>query len=354
MSIVAGLSKKPVGSSPGSVVYVGKENTSPISISRIRYGLDSCEPAQIISPAECRPEPGQKGVSWYTIDGVHQVESLKTIGENFKLHPLVVEDIVNTTQRPKIEDFGDYLFVAVKMITYNSEARRIQAEHVSIICGEGVVLLFLEDEGDVFGPIRQRLAAGKGSLRKLGADYLMYALLDSVVDYYFQVIEQIGEDIEDVEDEVVVQPTVDTLRDIHRIKRELIALRRSVWPIREIVNSLLRDDSPLVGKEVRIFLRDLYDHTIQVIDTVETLRDIMASALDVYLSSVSNKLNQVMKVLTVVSTIFIPITFVVGVYGMNFHHMPELEWYYGYPAVWAFIVFLSGVLLAIFKRKGWM
>jgi magnesium transporter len=182
----------------------------------------------------------------------------------------------------------------------------------------------------------------------------MYALLDSVVDYYFQVIEEIGEEIEDIEDEIVVKPTVATLRDIHRIKRELIALRRSVWPTREIVNSLLRDESPLVGKEARVFLRDLYDHTIQVIDTVETLRDIMASALDVYLSSVSNKLNQVMKVLTVVSTIFIPITFIVGVYGMNFHYMPELEWRYGYPAVWAFILLLSAGLLALFKRKGWM
>ena len=306
----------------------------------------------MVEAADCRPRPDGGEVSWYTIDGVHQVEVLKTIGENFNLYPLVGEDIVNTTQRTKLEDFEGYIFVTLKMISYNSESRRIEAEHVSVVCGEGFVLSFLEDEGDLFEPVRQRVAAGKGSIRKFGADYLMYALLDAVVDGYFSVLEQLGDEIDELEDEVVARPSVETLREIHRIKRELIALRRCAWPMREIVNSLLRDESPVVTKGVRVFLRDLYDHTIQVIDTVETLRDIMASALDVYLSSVSNRLNQVMKVLTVVSTIFIPITFVVGVYGMNFHFMPELEWRYGYPAVWVFIVALSATLLVIFRRKG--
>jgi magnesium transporter len=354
VSITKGLSLKPSGSSPGSVIYVGKGRAEPVSIARIWYGEDGFEPKEKITAAQCKLEPDRGGVAWYTIDGIHQVETLKKIGENFNLHSLVVEDIVNTTQRPKLEDYEGYLFVTLKMLSYNRESRRVDAEHVSIICGNGYVLSFLEDEGDLFEPVRQRIAAGKGSIRKLGADYLMYALLDAVIDGYFAVLEELGEEIDDLEDEVVAHPTVGTLRDIHRLKRELIALRRSVWPMREVVNSLLRDESPIVTRGVRMFLRDLYDHTIQVIDTVETLRDIMASALDVYLSSVSNRLNQVMKVLTVVSTIFIPITFVVGVYGMNFHYMPELEWRYGYPAVWAFILVLSAVLLLLFRRKGWM
>lgn len=354
MSITKGLSRKPSGSSPGSIIYVGKGKSAPVSITRIRYGKDTFEPKRGVSADECLPPPDGATVSWYTVDGVHDVDVLKKVGENFHLHSLVVEDIVNTTQRPKLEDFEGYLFVTLKMISYNSKGRRIEAEHVSVVCGEGYVLSFLEDEGDLFEPVRERIAAGKGRIRKLGSDYLMYALLDAVVDGYFGVLERLGEEIDNLEDEVVARPTVKTLREIHRLKRELIALRRSVWPMREVVNSLLRDESPLVTKEVRVFLRDLYDHTIQVIDTVETLRDIMASALDVYLSSVSNKLNQVMKVLTVVSTIFIPITFVVGVYGMNFHYMPELEWRYGYPAVWAFIVVSTVTLLGLFRRKGWM
>jgi len=293
-------------------------------------------------------------VVWYTIDGVHNVDILKTLGENFGLHPLVVEDIGNTTQRPKLEGFDGYYFLASKMITYDSRASKLNSEHVSIVFGQGFLLLFLQDPEDLFAPIRNRLEAGRGRIRGNGSDYLAYALVDAIVDYYFVVLEEIGERVERLEDEVVNNPTTHTLKTIHDVKRELIALRRSIWPMREVVNAMIRDESPLISKDVKIFLRDLYDHTVHVIDSVETMRDIITGTLDVYLSSVSNRLNQVMKVLTVMSSIFIPLTFIVGVYGMNFHYMPELAWPWGYPAVWLLMIALTGVLLVLFKRKKWM
>ncbi len=354
MATVSKRRKKPAGSSPGSVVYVGDDKSTPVTVTRIRYSADGYEPPRIVNPAECRPDTASTGVVWYTIDGVHNVEILKTVGANFGLHPLVLEDIGNTTQRPKLEGFDGYYFLAAKMITYDARSSKLKSEHVSIVFGQGFLVLFLQDPGDLFAPIRQRCEAGKGKIRASGSDYLAYALVDAIVDYYFHVLEDIGERIEKLEDEVVVNPTVTTLRTIHDVKRQLISLRRSIWPMREVVNSMIRDESPLISKDVRIYLRDLYDHTVHVIDSVETMRDIINGTLDVYLSSVSNRLNQVMKVLTVMSSIFIPLTFIVGVYGMNFHYMPELEWRLGYPAVWLFMIALTGVLLILFKRKKWM
>ncbi|MEY4668691.1 MAG: magnesium transport protein CorA [Pseudomonadota bacterium] len=354
MATVSKGRKKPAGSSPGSVVYVGVEKNTPVTVTEIRYAPDAYEPPRIVPVHECRPEGVSTGVVWYTVDGVHNVDVLKAIGENFRLHPLVVEDIGNTTQRPKLEGFDGYYFLAAKMITYDGRTSKLKSEHVSIVFGHGFLVLFLQDPEDLFAPIRQRLEAGKGRIRAQGSDYLAYALVDAIVDYYFHVLEEIGDRVERLEDQVVSNPTVRTLRSIHDVKRELIALRRSIWPMREVVNAMIRDESPLVSKDVKIYLRDLYDHTIHVIDSVETMRDIITGTLDVYLSSVSNRLNQVMKVLTVMSSIFIPLTFIVGVYGMNFHYMPELEWRWGYPAVWLFMIVLSFVLLVLFRRKNWM
>ena len=354
MATVSKRRKKPAGSSPGSVVYVGVEKTTPVKVARIRYSGDGYEAPRIVAPSECRPESSWPGVDWFTVDGVHNVEILKTVGANFGLHPLVVEDIGNTTQRPKLEGFDGYYFLAAKMITYEARFSKLKSEHVSIVFGQGFLVLFLQDPEDLFAPIRQRIEAGRGKIRASGSDYLAYAIVDAIVDYYFHVLEEIGERVERLEDEVVVNPTVNTLRTIHDVKRELIALRRSIWPMREVVNAMIRDESPLISKDVKIYLRDLYDHTVHVIDSVETMRDIITGTLDVYLSSVSNRLNQVMKVLTVMSSIFIPLTFIVGVYGMNFQHMPELQWRWGYPAVWLFMLALTGVLLALFKRKKWM
>lgn len=345
---------KPVGAAPGTVVYIGDARTERVVVSCLRYDPASVADLVEITTDACRPPHDPSGVSWFTVDGVHDADVLRRIGEQFNLHPLVIEDIANTKQRPKIEDFEDYIFIAMKMITFDEEARELCAEHVSLILGRGYVLAFLENEGDVFEPVRQRIRSGKGKIRKSGADYLAYALMDAIVDNYFTVLEDIGEQIDDVEEEVVEAPTTRTLKTVHVLKRELIFLRRSVWPLREVVNSMLRDESDLITDETRIFLRDLYDHTIHVIDTVETLRDIVAGMLEVYLSSVSNKLNQVMKVLTVMSSIFIPLTFVAGVYGMNFQYMPELQWHYGYPAVMGGMLVVALGLLWLFYRKEWL
>ena len=345
---------KPAGVSPGTVVYIGERRLEPVTISYISYNHNSARPAEIISAHEVAPSIEDQTISWYTIDGVHDPEILNVIGERFGLHGLVLEDIANTQQRPKIEEFDEYIFIAMKMITFDEKERELAAEHVSLIIGNGYVISFLENEGDVFEPVRQRIASGKGRIRKMTADYLAYALMDAIVDNYFTALEDIGDQIDEVEEEVVEAPTVKTLRTVHTLKRELIYLRRSVWPMREVVNALLRDESNLVRDETRIYLRDLYDHTIHVIDTVETMRDIVAGMLEVYLSSVSNKLNQVMKVLTVMSSIFIPLTFVAGVYGMNFKYMPELEWSYGYPAIMLGMFVVAMALLAVFRRKEWL
>jgi len=240
------------------------------------------------------------------------------------------------------------------MITYDRATRTVSSEHVSLILGGDYVLSFQEDPGDVFEPVRNRIRSGKERMRRSGADYLFYALVDAIVDYYFEVLEQLSDDIEELEQEVVERATASTLRSVHNLKREMILLCRSVWPIREAVNALVRDESKLVTDSTRIFLRDLYDHTIQVIDTVETLRDILSGLLDVYLSSLSNRMNEVMKVLTIMSSIFIPLTFIVGVYGMNFKYMPELESSWGYPGVWVIMILTAIGLLALFRRRGWM
>jgi magnesium transporter len=261
-----------------------------------------------------------------------------------------VEDIGNTNQRPKIEGFDGYYFIAAKMISYDDREARIKSEHISIVYGHGFVVLFLQDPGDLFAPIRQRIESGKGRIRSMGSDYLVYALVDAVVDYYFHVIEEVGERIEQLEDEVVSNPTARTLRAIHHVKREMIALRRSIWPMREVVNSMVRDESPLITGGVKIFLRDLYDHTVHVMDSVETMRDIITGTLDVYLSSVSNRLNEVMKVLTVMSSIFIPLTFIVGVYGMNFEIMPEIQWANGYIYFWVLSAAITTSLVIVLRR----
>lgn len=345
---------KPPGSSPGTLAYIGEERTGRVRITRSRYGASFAEEPQEISFQDCVPEPHSDHVVWYTVDGVHDVELLQLIGNRFGIHPLVLEDVANTLQRPKLEEFEDYIFVALKMIGYDLSGEKLCTEHVSIILGKGYVLAFLEDPGDVFEPVRQRIRTGKGRIRRLGADYLAYALLDAIVDNYFQVLEELSEEIEELEEEVVDVPTSRTLRSIHHNKRQLILLRRAVWPVREAVSALVRDELELITEDTRIFLRDLYDHTIHVIDTVETLREMVAGMMEVYLSSVSNKLNQVMKVLTVISSIFIPLTFIVGVYGMNFDYMPELRLRWGYGAVWGIMLAVAGGLLVAFRRKEWI
>jgi magnesium transporter len=279
---------------------------------------------------------------------------VERLGAHFGIHPLVLEDIVNTNQRPKLDLMGDYLFVVFRMLTWDAVAGEVRSEQVSLILGQRYVLTFQERAGDVFDPLRERIRKGLGRIRKGGADYLAYALLDVIVDNYFVVVEQLDEQIESLESRLVQQPSTEMLGQLNRLKRQALYLRKSIWPLREAVAGLQRRESPLIGETTALYLRDLYDHVIHVIDTVETLRDLLAGMLDVYLSGVSNRMNEVMKVLTVISTIFIPLTFIVGVYGMNFEYMPELHYKGGYPLAWGIMLVVAGALVLFFRRRRWL
>ncbi len=346
---------KKIGQPPGSLIHIGDETAKDVKITIIDYKDEQFREMEAPSLEACFPFKDTDSVTWINVEGIHRSEILEKMGECYGLHPLVLEDIMATDQRPKMEDFGDYMFIVLKMIKYNAENGGLEIEQVSLILGKNFVLSFQEGkEGDVFDPLRERLRTGKGRIRKMGADYLVYAMMDSIIDNYFVVIENLGEEIEVIEEKLVTEPVPDTLRSIHKLKRDMIYLRKSVWPLREVIGSLERGESPLVTKSTGIYLRDVYDHTIQVIDTVETFRDMLSGMLDIYLSSVSNRLNAVMKVLTVIATIFMPLTFIVGLYGMNFKYMPELEWHWGYPAVIGVMVIIAAWMLVMFKRKKWL
>ena len=344
---------KKVGLPPGTLVHIGEKKTEKVRITIIDYDEASFEEKQIKTIEECFPFKDKTTVTWINIDGIHDIKIIEKIGKHFDLHPLILEDIVNTEQRPKIEDFGDYIFIVLKMLYYNEKEDGIQAEQVSLIVGSNFVISFQEKEGDVFDPIRERIKSGKGRIRKMGADYLTYTLIDTIVDNYFISLEKLGEKVESMEEELVINPTPETLRTIHHLKREMIFLRKSVWPLRDVVNRLERGESTLIHESTDIYLRDVYDHTIQVIDTIETSRDILSGMLDIYLSSISNRMNQVMKVLTIVATIFIPLTFIAGIYGMNFKYLPELGWKWSYPLVLLGMVFIGVSMLVYFRRKKW-
>jgi magnesium transporter len=325
-----------------------------VKITIIDYDEEQFQEKEVETIDEVFPFSDKSTATWINLDGIHQVDSIEKIGKHFKIHPLVLEDIMNTGQRPKMEDFNNYLFLVLKMLSYDEEENETKTEQVSLILSSNYVISFQESEGDVFDPIRERIRTDRGRIRKMGVDYLAYSLIDAIVDNYFMVLEKIGEKIEDIEDELVKNPTPEVLHTIHRLKRELIFLRKSVWPLREVISRLERWESPLIDKSIDIYLRDVYDHTIQVIDALETFRDMLSGMLDIYLSSVSNRMNEVMKVLTIIATIFIPLTLVAGIYGMNFKYMPELDWVWGYPMVYTVMLAVSAVMLVYFRRKKWL
>lgn len=345
---------KKVGLPPGTLVHIGEKKTEKVRITIIDYDEANFEENEIKTIEECFPFKDKTTVTWINIDGIHDIKIIEKIGKHFDLHPLILEDIVNTGQRPKIEDFGDYIFIVLKMLYYNEKEDEVQAEQVSLILGSNFVISFQEREGDVFNPIRERIRSGKGRIRKMGADYLAYTLIDTIVDNYFIIPEKLGERIESIEEELVTDPTPETLQTIHTLKRKLIFLRKSLWPLREVVSGLQRTESTLIHESTDIYLRDVYDHTIQVIDTIETSRDILSGMLDIYLSSVSNRMNQIMKVLTIIATIFMPLTFIAGIYGMNFEFMPELTWPWAYPLVLLVMVVIGISMLIYFRRKKWL
>jgi magnesium transporter len=344
------------GLPPGTLIHIGEKKREVPKITILDYDETQFQEREAKSVEECFPLKEKPTVTWINVEGLHQVEVLERLGGCYGLHPLVLEDILNTDQRPKMEDYGEYVYIVLKMLTYyDDKSGQIEAEQISLVLGRNFVLSFQEGkEGDVFGLLRERLRGGKGRIRKMGADYLAYSLIDSVVDHYFIILERLGERMEFLEEELMTEPTTKTLQEIYNLKREMIFLRKAVWPLREVVGALERGESPLIQQNTQIYLRDVYDHTIQVIDTIETFRDTVSGMLDIYLSSVSNRLNSVMKVLTIIATIFMPLTFLAGIYGMNFKYMPELEWRWGYPLVWMIMIAIGILMLFYFRKKKWL
>lgn len=345
---------KTAGHVPGELVHVGEKKVDEVKVSVIDYDDKNFQEKIIANIEELLPFKDTPTVTWININGLHDVDFIEKIGNNFEMHPLTLEDIVNTGQRPKYEDFDQYIFVTLKILMFDEEKKEIISEQVSLVFGANFVISFQEIEGDVFNPIRERIRNAKGRIRKMGPDYLAYSLLDAVVDNYFSILEKFGEKIEGMEEDLVANPTPQTLQAIHDLKRDAIFLRKSVWPLREVAGGLERSESILIKKETHIFLRDVYDHTIQVIDTIETFRDMVSGMLDIYLSSVSNRMNEVMKVLTIFAAIFIPLTFMAGVYGMNFEFMPELKWKWGYFALLGLMAVVGFGMLFHFRRKKWI
>ncbi len=332
-------------------MHVGERKTGKVKITLLDYNKSSLEEKEVTRVEDCFPFK-KRAISWVNIDGLHQSSIIEKLGSKLAIHPLVLEDIMNTDQRPKIEDYDEYLFIVLKIFSYDRNTD-IAIEQVSLILGPTYVISFQEKK-DIFDAIRKRLQNRKGRITKMGADFLAYSLIDTIVDQYFIILEQFGEKIEALEIELVENPSTETVHTIHNLKRELLFLRKSVWPLRELINALLRGESQLIHESTRIYLRDVYDHTIQVIDTVETYRDILSGMLDIYLSSVSNRMNEVMKVLTVIATIFIPLTFLAGIYGMNFRFMPELEWQWSYPILILIMIIIVVSMAWYFHRKRWL
>lgn len=351
--LIKARSKKS-GLLPGTLVHIGEKRKEDVNIFVIDYDEANVLEAELKAVEECIPLKEKPTVTWINVEGLHQPDIIQKLGDCFNLHPLVLEDILNTDQRPKIEDHGDYIYIVLKML-HKKSGVEFTAEQISIILGKNFVISFQEGiKGDAFDLIRERIRSGKGRIRGLGTDYLVYSLIDAIVDNYFVVLEEMGERIENLEDELVKNPQAQTLHKIHNFKREMIYLRKAVWPLREVISAMERKDSPLIRDTTSIYLRDVYDHTIQVIDTIESYREMLSGMLDIYLSSISNKMNEIMKFLTIIGTIFIPLTFIVGIYGMNFEFMPELKWRYGYFAIISGMSAIAVMMLFYFKKKKWL
>lgn len=343
-----------IGMPPGSLIYVGDGKPSDTTVSLMDYTEKDVVEKVGVTLEECLPLRDSPSVTWLNFSGLANVENIRQLGEVFGLHPLVMEDILHVGQRPKLELYDKYVYLVVKMIYRGENGKDISYEQLSLVLGKNYVLSFQEREGDVFNNIRERIRNNKGRLRKSGADYLVYSLLDSVVDNYFPALEKVGDRVEDIEERLTGNPEHEVLQDIYRLKREVLFLRKSIWPIREVLAALMRQDTDLVTSNTITYLRDVYDHSIQVMDVVETYSDMLSELLDVYISSVSNRMNEIMKTLTILSTIFLPLTFIVGLYGMNFKYMPELQNDMAYPLVLIGMTGVSVLMLYYFRRKGWL
>ncbi|MEW6144602.1 MAG: magnesium/cobalt transporter CorA [Thermodesulfobacteriota bacterium] len=342
------------GLHPGALIHVGERKVEKVRLTVIDYDQDMFVEREFGGVEECLEYADRETVTWINVNGLHDTGIINRIGEHFGIHSLVLEDILDTDKRPELDDYVDYIFIILKMVLVDKETGRIDAEQVSMLLCKNTVISFQEGEADVFEFIRERIRTGKGRIRKYGADYLVYALTDAVVDNYFVALEEIGELIEEIEDELLADPGAETLRDIYGLKRELVLLRKYTFPLRELVHKFQISESPLIDRNTKLYIRDLYDHAMQIMDTTDSYRDMIAGMLETYLSISSNRMNEVMKVLTVMATIFIPLTFIAGIYGMNFENMPELRHRLGYPGVMVLMLIVALVMLYYFRRRKWI
>ena len=348
-------SSKKSGLPPGTLVHIGEERTDQAKISLIRYNELEVHEEDITSLEHLdglSAKGGEDTVAWINLEGVHHLEAIEGIGKDFGIHALTLEDLANTEQRPKIEEYEDYLFFVLK--TFDYVDHKLRMAQVGLVLKPKILISFEETSGAIFNTIKDYIRSGKGRIRKEGSDYLAYCLIDTIVDHYFNVLEQLGEDIELLQEELISRPTNRTLQRVHRIKREMLGFRRAVWPLRESVGGLLRGESAPIQKSTLVYLRDVYDHIIHAIDSIEIYRETLAGLIELYLSSMSNRMNEIMKVLTVIATIFMPLTFIVGLYGMNFKYMPELDSPWGYPAVLLVMASVAALMLFFFRKKKWI
>lgn len=345
---------KKVGLSPGSLVYIGPKRDSKPKITIFNYTSEGYSEKTVETIEECLPYKDEKSVTWINIDGVHDMELIDKIGNLFELHPLLLEDVVNTTQRPKMDEFDDHLFAVLRMLTYDEKENCIMSEQVSIVLSKKFVLSFQEDEGDLYDPIRARIRDNKSKIRDFGTDYLVYRIMDVTVDHYYTLIEKLGDKIEHLEDKVLRQPPRTILQEIQDVKKDLLLLRRSVYPLREVLAAMTRDDNKMIVKKTQKFIRDVHDHTVHVIEALEMFRETVNGLKDAYHSHLNIEMNKTIQTLTIITTIFIPLSFIAGVYGMNFEYMPELTSKYGYPATLAVMVVLAVGMLFYFRRRKWL
>lgn len=343
---------KKSGLPPGALVHIGEKREQAVRITYMDYDENRFQEKQGVAVEECFPFKDTDTVTWINIDGIDDIPIIEKIGKAYDLHPLILEDIVTAGQRPKFDNYDKYAYIVLKMLTYNHANETVESEQISIVFGSNFVISFQEDVGDIWDPIRDRIRQAKGRVRKMGADYLAYSLIDAIVDGYFVILERLGERIEGLEDELIDYPTEDLLRRIHALKREMMSLRRSVWPLRELISAMQRDESPLISSQTRVYLRDVYDHTIQIIDAIENFRDVVAGMLDIYLSSIGNRTNRIVRHLTLINTIFMPLTLLAGIGGMSEWSMmtgPE-NWKIAYPAFLLLMAMLGMGSYLILRR----
>ena len=345
--------KHKTGRPPGTLLHIGDKKAEKVKITVIDYSTTECSEKTVATVEEALEFRPQATVTWINVDAIHDIEVVEKIGKHFNIDYLVLEDILNTGHHPKVEDFDDYIYIVLKMLSFDKELGEIKAEQISIVIGSNYVLTFQEVEGDVLDPVRRRIQNPNGRFRRFGSDYLAYALVDTIIDHYFLVVENIKDRLEEIEDELLETAEPETIHELHKLKRDLVVLRKNTSPLREMLTELEHGDSPLIGDETKKYLRDVRDHVIQVVETADSVRDILSGLQDVHLTIVSNRMNEVMKVLTIIATIFIPLTFIAGLYGMNFKYMPELEWPWGYPLALLAMAAISVVMFVFFKMKKW-